>query len=90
VVAFLEGGYAGPYVDDDAGPFVAENHREQSFRVRARTGELIGMANAGCLEFDQHFAGLRPVEIDRHDLQRLAGRVTNGSFGLHGLYPFTQ
>src|ERR1700733_2058492 len=87
VVAFLEGGDAGPDIDDDAGTLVAKNHRKQSFRVRARAGEFIGMANAGRLELDEHFAGLRSIEIDRHDLQRLAGRVTNSSFGFHSLDP---
>ena len=49
----------GPDVDDDARAFVAEDHREQPFRIGARAREFIGVTDAGRLDLDEHFAGLR-------------------------------
>ena len=51
----------GPDVDDDAGALVPEDRREQTLRVGARQRELVGVADAGGLDLDQHLAGLRAL-----------------------------
>ena len=67
----------------DAGALVAQDGREQPFRVLARQGELVGVADAGCLDLDQHLAGPRPFELDGFDLQRFAGLKGDGSTDVH-------
>ena len=73
----------GPDVDDDPRTFVSEDDREQALRIGARAGEFVGVTDAAGLDLDQHLAGLRPLEIDRHDFQRLARGISNGSFRFH-------
>ena len=83
VVALLHAGDARADVDDDAGAFVAEDGREEPFGIGARAGELVGVADAGGLDLDEHLAGARPFELDLLDDERLAGFVGDGGAGLH-------
>jgi hypothetical protein len=73
VVALLHRGHARPDVDHDARALVAEDCREQPFGVGARQRELVGVADAGGLDLDQHLAGLRPVELNVCHRKRFAG-----------------
>nr|GEU28163.1 hypothetical protein [Tanacetum cinerariifolium] len=68
VVVFFEGFHARSHIDHDACAFVAEDGREQALRVGARQGVVIGMADAGGFQLDQHLAfapcppgGKRPI-----------------------------
>ena len=45
--------------------------------------ELVGVADAGRLDLDQHLAGLRAFEVDRLDGERLAGLPRDGGPGFH-------
>ena len=45
----------------------------------------IGVADAGRHDLNQHFAGLRSVEIDLVDLERPIGRDGNRGAALHGM-----
>ena len=81
MVARLHRRDARPDVDDDAGALMAEDRREQALRIGAGEREVVGVADAGRLDLDQHLAGLRPVELDGHDLERLAR--LDGDCGLH-------
>ena len=56
VIALLDRGDAGPDIDHDARAFMAENDREQSFRIRSGAREFVGVADAGRLDLDQHLA----------------------------------
>ncbi len=62
---------------------MAEDRREQAFGVRARQGELVGVADAGRLDLDQHLALARSFEVDLHDLERLACGNGDGGAGFH-------
>src|SRR5690606_20564325 len=73
VIADAERRHPRPDLDHDTGALMAEDGRERAFRVVARQGEGVGVADAGRLDLDQHLARLRPLELDRVDLQRLAG-----------------
>ncbi len=42
--------------------------------IGARQRELVGVADAGRLDLDQHLAGLRAFELHGGDFERLAGR----------------
>ena len=84
MIAFFDAGHAGSDVYNDAGAFVTEDRRKQSLRVIARTGELVGMADAGRPDLDQDLARARPVQIDGMDFQRFAGGGGDGGAGLHG------
>ena len=64
MIAFFQRRDAAADVDDHAGTFMAEDGRENAFRVSARQCVVIGMANAGGLDFYQHFAGLWPLQIN--------------------------
>jgi hypothetical protein len=47
----------GPDLQHDAGALVAEDGGEQALRIAAGEGELVGVADAGGLDLDQHLAG---------------------------------
>jgi hypothetical protein len=73
VVALFDAGHARADIDHDAGALMAEDRRKQPFRVGARQRELVGVADAGGLDLDQHLALPRAFEVDLGDLQRLSG-----------------
>ena len=58
VVARLDAGHARPDIDDDARALMAEDRRERPSGIGAGERELVGMADAGRLDLDQHLAGL--------------------------------
>ncbi len=62
---------------------MAEDGGKQTLGIRARAGEFVRMADTGRLDLDQDLAGAWSFEIDHGDLERLAGRVSNGSFRFH-------
>ena len=64
MVTLLESGHTRPHIDHNAGALVAQNGREDAFRVRARQGVVIGMANAGGLDLDQHLAKAGAVQVN--------------------------
>ena len=84
MIAFLHAGDAAADIDHHAGAFMAEDRREQSFGIGAGQREFVGVADAGRLDFDQHFAFARPLELDGRYLQRLAGGDGNGGANIHG------
>jgi hypothetical protein len=84
VIAFFERLHAGPDIDDDAGPLVAQNGGKETFGVRTRERELVGVTDSGRPDFDQHFAGARPFEVDRFDRERCACLVGDRGFDFHG------
>jgi hypothetical protein len=87
VVAGHERGHAGADLDDDAGPLVAEHHREQDLGVVAREREGIGVAHAGVRDLHQHLAGARRGDVDFDDFKRFAGSEGDGGSGFHGVTP---
>ncbi|MNE13881.1 hypothetical protein D3C80_1067320 [compost metagenome] len=87
MIALLQRGDAGADIDDDACAFMAENGRKQAFRVRAREGEIVGVADPGGLDLDQHFAGLRAVELNRHHFQRFTCLNGNSGADIHRVTP---
>ena len=78
-----DAGHAGTDVDDDAGALVTEDRGKQALGIGARARELVGVADAGRLDLDQHFAGLRTVELDGFDLERSIRGECDGSLHLH-------
>src|SRR5262249_47873260 len=87
VVALLHARHARPDIDDDAGTLVAEDGREQSFRVGAGERELVGVTDARGFHLDQHFGGFRPVQLALRDRERLALLQCDGGAGFHGGFP---
>jgi hypothetical protein len=79
--------HAGAGFDDDARALMPKNRREQSFRIGARQGEFIGVADAGCPDFNQDFAGARAVKLDCGDFKGLAGRKRDGGANVHEIIP---
>ncbi len=84
VVALLERGDARAHVHHHARAFMAQDGREDAFRIGAREGVVIGVADACGLDFHQHLAELRALEVHGLDGQGFAGFPGNGCFGLHG------
>ena len=68
---------------DDACALVAEDGGENSLAVEAVERISVGVTDPRRLDLDQHFAGLRPVEIDFDDLERLLGFECDSSTRLH-------
>ena len=87
VVALLQGYDPGPDIDHDARALMAEDHREEALRIAAGARELVGMADARCLDLDQHLAELRPFEVDGLDFELLAGLVADRCLCLHAPIP---
>jgi hypothetical protein len=87
VVTFLHARHASPDIDHDASAFVAQDGREQAFRVGAGQREIVGVADARGFDLHQHFAGFRPVQLDLGNRQRLALVECDGGTGFHGGFP---
>ena len=66
-------GDARAHFAHDAGALVAEDGREDAFRIGARQRVGVGVADAGGHDLDQHLAGLRAFDVDGLDGERLAG-----------------
>jgi hypothetical protein len=64
---------------------MAHDGRKQAFGIGARDGELIGVADSGRLDLDQHLAPLGPLEVELDDLQGLGFLKGDCSAGFHGL-----
>ena len=84
VIALLDAGDALADVDHDARAFMAEDRRKQSFRIGAGQCEFVGVADAGGLDLDQHFAFARPLELDGGYFQRLSSSDGDGGANIHG------
>ena len=87
VIAGLHGGDARADLADDAGALMAEDRGEDAFAVEAVERVGVGVADAGRLDLDQHFAGLRAFEIELDDLERLLGFEGDGGACLHAISP---
>src|SRR5690606_32751422 len=94
VVAPAEVVDAGADLLDDAGAFVAEDHRHRP-RPGAVDHRKVGVTEAGGGDLHQYFAGAGRVELDLLDPQRPAlgigpgqpDLVQDGGSDLHGLAP---
>ena len=75
---------AGADLDHHSGALVAEDRGEQTLRVLTRQRVVVGVADAGRLDLDQHLAGAWAFEVELDDLERLFGRKRDGRAGLHG------
>ena len=71
MVARLDRGDARTDLADDAGALMAEDRGENSFAVETVERIGVGVADAGRLDLDQDFAGLRTFQIELDDLKRL-------------------
>jgi hypothetical protein len=86
VIVFLHARHARPDIDDNAGALMAQNGREQPLGVGAGKRELVGVADAGGFDLDQNLPGLRPVEVDLRDLERLGLLQCNSSTGFMAVF----
>ena len=84
MIALLHARHARADVDDDARALVAEDRREEPLGILARERVLVGVADAGRLDLDEHLALLRPLEVDRLDRERLPCAVGDGGACFHG------
>ena len=87
MVAFLQRRHPRPHIHHDAGPFMAENHREQALRVGPGAGEFVGMADAGGLDLHQHLPGPGAFQVHLLDHQGLACGIGDSGFCFHGRKP---
>lgn len=77
--------HAGADVDHHTGAFVTQNRREGTFWVFTRQGELVGMAQAGGLDLNQHLAFARAIQLHGFDGKGFAGFKSHGSTDVHGV-----
>ena len=87
MITRLERGNASAYLQHNTGAFMAEDRREQPFRVSTRKGEFISMADTGGLDFHQHFTGLWTFKVNLHNLKRFASFESNSGAGFHSNPP---
>jgi hypothetical protein len=83
VIAFAKRRHARPNVDDNTRAFMTENGGKQSFRIGARASEFIGVADAGRLDLDEHFARAGSVQVDGHHFKRFTRGGGNSGLRLH-------
>lgn len=87
MVADLQVLHARASFDHHTRPLMAQNRRECAFGVRTRKCELIGMANPGCLDLDQHLPAFRSIQIDLDDLKGFSAFKGNCRTCLHRSIP---
>ncbi len=78
MVADLDALHAFAHFHHDAAAFVPQHRREDAFRIVAAEGERVGVADAAGGDPHQHFARAWRLDVDLHDLQRLAGFEGHG------------
>src|SRR6185369_15401723 len=83
VIACLDRRHARPDLADDARTFMTENRRKDSFAVEAVERVGIGVTDSGRFYLDEDLTGLRAVQIDLDDFERLLGLECDSSAGLH-------
>ena len=76
VIAGLYRRHACADLADDAGALMAEDRGENALAVEAVERIGVGVADAGRLDLDQDFAGLRAFQIELDDFERLLGLET--------------
>ncbi|SUI20538.1 Uncharacterised protein [Salmonella enterica subsp. salamae] len=64
MVARFQAGYPLADLDYHAAAFVTQDCREYTFRIIARKGKCIGMANACVGDFDQNFTFFRRRNVN--------------------------
>ena len=84
VIAGLERGDAFADFQHDTGTLMAENGRECAFWIGAGQGELVGMADTGCLDLDQNLTRLRAFQIHFFNRQGFACGICYGGACSHG------
>jgi hypothetical protein len=85
VVALLERGDAGAHIHYHPRALVPEDGGKQPLRVRTRQRELVGVANAGGLDLDQHLSGAWAFQLHSLDGQRCAGLMRDCCANVHSL-----
>ena len=83
VIAHFKAGHTLAHFNHDARALMAEDRREDALRIIARTGELIRVAQAGRLDFDQDLSRARAFQIDLHNFKRFSSGNGNGGFSAH-------
>ena len=68
---------------DNARAFMAEDRREDTFRVRTRQRESVRMADARRLDLHQHLALLGPIKLHSFDFQRLSFFKSHSGTHIH-------
>jgi hypothetical protein len=72
MVTLFDARDTGTDIHDNASTFMSKNGWENTFGIGAGQSELVGVANAGGLDFDQHFTRLGTFEIELYDLKGFA------------------
>ncbi len=62
---------------------MTEDDRERAFGIVARQREMIGVADAGGFQLNQHFAGPGTIELHGFDGKRLASLECNSGADVH-------
>ena len=88
VIALAQARHPGPDIDHDASPLMAENGGKQALRIGAREGEIVGVADARRLDFDQDLAVAGAFEIDLRHFHWLSSSDGDGGPGLHRCPPW--
>src|SRR5690606_22132016 len=70
-------------IDHDASAFVAQNGREQTFRIGTRKREVVRVADARRLDLDQDLPFFRALEVELDDFEWLGLFERDGGARLH-------
>src|SRR4051794_2488984 len=87
MVAFGYARHAAPDIDDNPRTLMTEDRRKEPLRIASGPRELVGMADPGRLDLDQHLAVFGSVELNLLDLERLTGPESDSSACLHDHLP---
>src|SRR6185437_629954 len=87
VVARLHRSDAGADLANDAGAFMTEDRRKNSFAVQTVQRVGVGVTDSRCLDLDQDLAGPGPFQIELDDLEWLLGLEGHRGARLHSHTP---
>jgi hypothetical protein len=90
MVTGLNRSYACANFANDTCAFMAKHAGEDSLAVKTVKCIGVGMANAGSLDLDQHFASLWAFQIQFYNFKRLFRFKRYGCAGLHIFSPNIQ
>ena len=83
MITGYQAGDSGSDFQYNSGPLMTQNGREGTFGICTGAGKFIGMADAGRLDFDENFSGLRSFQIDFYDFQWFASFECNCRTSFH-------
>jgi hypothetical protein len=87
MIVRFDAGHALSHLHHHTGTFVTQDDGEEAFGIGAGTGELVGVANPGGFDLNQHFPGMGTLQVHFLHNQGLTRAIGDSSAAFHGKSP---